>query len=151
MNKLILVGKLSKVIDMSNYDGSYATTSFKKICLIIKDSYGKHTTLLGCVFNKVSEYVTTFCKEGDMLSCVGMISSKQYTNKQGEQKYLTNIIINEVQNLTTHTEEDLRSKYNLHQEEEAPKTKINMEEAPDWMQEEEATDPKQILLKGDNE
>lgn len=47
-------------------------------------------------FGKVANLIIQYCKRGDFIMLNGRLQTRQYTNKEGQQRYVTEIISEEI-------------------------------------------------------
>lgn len=47
-------------------------------------------------FGRVANLIIQYCKQGDFIMLNGRIQTRQYTNKEGQQRYVTEIITEEI-------------------------------------------------------
>lgn len=92
MNKIVLIGRLTKDVELSTLSNERAT-SMCKFSLAVqngrKDNNSKdyHTDFFNCVsFGKTAEIISKFCVKGNKIAVVGEMTSKAYIDKNGVNK-----------------------------------------------------------------
>lgn len=103
MNKVILIGNFGKDVEIREAgEHKVANTT-----LATTSGYGdsKKTQWHNLVFwDKQAELVSQYCKKGSKVAVVGEIQYRKY-EKDGVEKYATDIIVREVELLTPKSEE----------------------------------------------
>lgn len=98
INKMILIGYVGG-------DPQFKKTDLFSVCNLSlatteKGKNGKTTDWHKCVFyNKLAEIVNQYVKKGDKIYVDGKIRTRAY-EKNGEMKYITEVLVNEMQILT---------------------------------------------------
>jgi single-strand DNA-binding protein len=102
MNKVILIGRLTKDIEMRSTSTGKRVGSFSLAVNDGKDSSGKELTqFFNCVvWEKTAETVEKWTKKGDKISVIGKIQNKSFTKQDGTKGYSTEILVNEVEFLS---------------------------------------------------
>lgn len=96
INKVILSGNLTRDVDVKNYGETVIATTG----LAVKDTFSKddRTDFFDIVaFGKRAETMGLYLHKGDPIIVVGRIKIESYTDKDGNKKYATKIIISEMQ------------------------------------------------------
>ena len=94
VNKAILLGRLGKDPEMRSAGDGSLIAKFT----LATSSYGKdkkeHTEWHNVIaFNKAAEVVQNYCKKGSQIYLEGSISTNKYTDKDGTDRFYTNIIL----------------------------------------------------------
>lgn len=107
MNKVILIGNLTKDPDLST------TTSGLSVCkftLAVSRRFGNNETdfLPIITWRGQAENCYKFLKKGSKVAVSGTIQTRSYDASDGSKRYITEIVADEVQFLSTRTtvEED---------------------------------------------
>ena len=95
MNKVILMGRITKDPDVRS-NGDSTVTRFS---LAVDRRYKKDNEtadFIGCVaFGKTAEFIEKYCHKGTKLVVTGRIQTGNYTNKEGQKVYTTDVIVEE--------------------------------------------------------
>ena len=101
LNKVMLIGHLGDEVKMHHFDGG---GSIARISLATNESYtNKHsgekinnTEWHNLVAkNKVAEIFEKYLSKGDKIYVEGRIKSRKWQNESGEDRYTTEIIVND--------------------------------------------------------
>lgn len=99
LNVSIIMGRLTKDPEIK------ATNSGKAVALFtlaverdFKNSEGKRETdFINCVaYGDTAEFVKVYMSKGSMAICIGRIQVRNYTDKDGNKRYVTEIICEKV-------------------------------------------------------
>lgn len=95
MNKAILMGRITKDPDVrSNGDSTVTRFSLAVDRRFKKDN--ETADFIGCVaFGKTAEFIEKYCHKGTKLVVTGRIQTGNYTNKEGQKVYTTDVIVEE--------------------------------------------------------
>lgn len=97
INKCILMGRLTKDPELRTTNNGTNVTTFT---IAIDTGYGedKKTDFINCVaWKKTAEFVNKYFSKGQMIIVLGRISTRNYEDKNGQKKYITEVVANEVQ------------------------------------------------------
>lgn len=98
MNKVVLVGRLTKdpEVRYAQNDNSTAIARFTVACdRKIKDS---GADFISCVaFGKTAEFLEKYFAKGSKIGLTGHIQTGNFTNKDGQKVYTTDVIVDEVE------------------------------------------------------
>lgn len=97
MNKVVLIGNLTKQPELRFTPG--AGTAVASFTLAINEGWGdkKKTNYIPCVaWNKTAENLANFCDKGSKVAVFGRIEVRSY-DKDGEKRYKTEVVANEVE------------------------------------------------------
>lgn len=99
MNKVILMGRLVKDPEV-RYTQSSEPLAIARYTLAVKRTYRTQNQpeadFLSCVaFGKIAEFAEKHLKKGLLISVVGRIQVRNYTDNNGNQKFITEIIVDE--------------------------------------------------------
>ncbi len=103
MNKVILTGRLTRSPEMRHTDSGMAICRFT---IANNKGYGEKqkTTFINIVtFNKTAENCDRFLSKGNKAAIVGELEIRQYTDNEGNNRYVTEVIANEVEFLSEKT------------------------------------------------
>lgn len=100
MNKVILIGRLAKDIEVK-YTQSSEPLAIAKFTMAVdrpyskkKNDYAKTSDFFNCtLFGKRAEVLSQYVHKGNRLAVSGRIQIDDYTDKDGNKKKLTDIIV----------------------------------------------------------
>ena len=101
MNKVILVGRTTKDIELSYSTGEKAQAVGRFNIAVqrkYKNSEGNYEAdFPSCVaFGNNAEFISKYFKKGDMIGIVGHLQTGSYVGKDGTKRYSENVIVDEV-------------------------------------------------------
>ena len=110
MNQIVLLGRLTaepKIIEIKGKDMASFT---------IATGYGEYTEFTDCIaFDKSAELIKKYCHKGDMLGLVGRLQTKKYTDKSGQERKSTQVVVSSLtltSSKNTQQEQTSNSSYN---------------------------------------
>lgn len=95
LNKVILQGRLTADVELKSTQNGVSVCSFT---LAVDRSYGeKKADFINCVaWRNTAEFIAKYFGKGKMLIAVGELQVRQYQTQNGEKRYATEVIVNEV-------------------------------------------------------
>lgn len=101
MNKAILIGRLTRDPDVRYTQGENATA----VChftLAVERRVQKegevNADFIRCVaFGKSAEFAEKYLRQGTKIAAVGRIQTGNYTNKEGQKVYTTDVVVEEME------------------------------------------------------
>lgn len=96
INKVILMGRITKDIELRYTDSQKAVTSFT---VAVDNGHGekKKTDFINVVaWEKTAEFINKWFAKGRMIIVIGRISTRSYTGNDGAKKYVTEVVASEV-------------------------------------------------------
>jgi single-strand DNA-binding protein len=104
MNKVILIGRITKDPEVRyNQDGTSSVLNFSlAIDRGQRDAQGNRAAdFINCVaWNQPADYMSRFIKKGYLLCVTGRIQNRNYPGKDGQMRYVTEVVVETVENLT---------------------------------------------------
>lgn len=99
MNKVILMGRITKDIDVK-YTAGDNPTAMARYTLAVKRRFSREgeqdTDFINCVaFGKQAEFAGKYFKQGTKLLVCGRIQTRSYTNRNNVKVYVTEVVIEE--------------------------------------------------------
>lgn len=100
MNKVILIGNLTRDVELLTTSNG---TEVSKFTLAVQRKYKNasgenETDFLNCVaFKSTAVIIEKFCKKGNKIAVVGTIQTRSYDTQDGIKKYVTEIVVDEVE------------------------------------------------------
>ncbi|NNG67533.1 single-stranded DNA-binding protein [Caldanaerobacter subterraneus] len=98
MNKVILIGRLTKDPDLRYTTSQIPVCSFKlAVSRNYKDSEGnKITDFFPIVaWRKIGEAISKYCRKGSLIAVIGELQTRTWDDERGEKHYITEIIVQE--------------------------------------------------------
>lgn len=97
MNKVILMGRLTRDADV-RYTSGPETTTVARFTLAVNRRYSKDgqqsADFISCVaFGKAAEFCERYARQGIKLAIEGRIQTGSYTNKDGNRVYTTDVVV----------------------------------------------------------
>lgn len=113
LNKVILIGRTTKEPDVRRTASGTAVASFSLALdnpYVLKD--GKSTTdYVDCVvWEKQAEVMEKYIGKGRLLAVEGRIQSRNYEDKDGNRRYVTEVVCNNVKILDKKSESSIQEK-----------------------------------------
>lgn len=108
MNQVILIGRLTKDAELfkSSSDGSSITKFNIAVDTGIDANGNKLTSFFTiCAFKNNADVVVKYCKKGDRIGIVGKLQQRTYTNKNGVNVNVVEVIANQIDLLEPKREE----------------------------------------------
>ncbi len=105
INRVVLTGRLTRDVELRATASGANVASFT----IAVDSYSKdqnnnnvnQASFINCVaWNNSAKFVSTYCKKGTLVAIEGRLQSRSYDRKDGTKAYVTEVIIDRVENLS---------------------------------------------------
>lgn len=107
MNKVILIGNLTKDVDFTTTNNGIAVAKFTlAVSRRFKNADGENETdfLNIVVWRNQAENCSKFLKKGNKCAVVGNIQTRSYEAQDGSKRYITEIVADEVEFLNTKTD-----------------------------------------------
>ena len=104
INNVVLVGRITKDIDLRMSDSGKAYTTFSlAVNRAFKGQDGQQQAdFISCkTFNKQAENLARYCGKGSLIAVVGSIQVSNFQGKDGNTIYRTEVIANNIQFLDT--------------------------------------------------
>ena len=99
MNKVVLVGRLTRDVDLRYSQGQKATAIGRYTLAVdrrFKKEGGPTADFIPClVFGKSAEFAEKYFRQGMRVSVSGRIQTGSYTNKDGVKVYTTEVVVEE--------------------------------------------------------
>ncbi|MFP4018619.1 MAG: single-stranded DNA-binding protein [Bacteroidales bacterium] len=104
VNKVILIGNVGKDPEVKHLDNGNVMAKFPLATSeVYKNKENEKVTSTEwhniIIFSKLAEVVEKYVKKGDALYLEGRIRTRSYEDKDGVKKYITEIIVNNMQML----------------------------------------------------
>ena len=103
MNKVILIGRTTKEIDLRRTTNGNAVVSFTLAVdnPFQKNEEGKNTVdFINCVaWNKTAEIMDRYVSKGQKIAVEGRIQTRNYKDKDGKRVYVTEVLVSNLEML----------------------------------------------------
>ena len=95
MNSIILLGRTTNSIELKQTQEGKSVASFS---LAVKGPFTKDTTDFHNVvaWNKHAELLSRYVKKGDQVCIRGYLTTRTWTDSQGQKRYATEVVADEV-------------------------------------------------------
>jgi len=100
MNKVILIGNLTKDPELTSTTGGVSVTRFTvAVTRRFKNSEGEYESdFINCVaWRNTAEFVQKYFKKGQKLAVTGSIQTRSYDAQDGTKRYVTEVVAEEVE------------------------------------------------------
>lgn len=100
MNKVILIGRLTKDAEVRHSQGENSTAIARYNLAVDrrfkKDGDAQTADFINCVaFGRGAEFAEKYLRKGTKIAIVGRIQTGSYTNKDGQKVYTTDVVVEE--------------------------------------------------------
>lgn len=106
INKVFLIGNLTKDPEVFNTkDGKTVCKAAIAVQRDFTNAYGQKDVdfFNTVIFGNKGDYVANYIKKGNRIAIFGKLQNRSYEDKYGNNRIVTEIIVEEVQNLTPKT------------------------------------------------
>ena len=100
MNKIILVGRLTKDPEVRSTSAGFQTANFTvAVSRNFKNKEGNYDAdFLPCVaFRNTADFISKFFKKGNMISLDGRVQTRSYDAQDGSKRYVTEVVVENVE------------------------------------------------------
>ena len=98
MNKVILMGRLTKDVEMRQTPNGVSLARFSiAVTRRFKNSNGEYDAdFINCVaWRQTGEFIARYFQKGSMIAVVGSIQSRSWDGNDGKKQYATEVIVDE--------------------------------------------------------
>jgi single-strand DNA-binding protein len=100
-NKVLLIGNLGQDPEVKTFDSGKTKVNFKMATNdVYKNGDGEKITDTQwhnmVVWGKLAEVASKYLKKGSEVAVEGKLTSRQYKDKEGQTKYITEVSVNEL-------------------------------------------------------
>ena len=105
MNIVTLTGRITKAPEGRQTNDGQAVCSFTVACdRSYRDRQGnliREADFINCVaFGNQASFILRYVQKGNMLAIQGRIQTRSYQDQQGQTRYVTEVLVNSVENMT---------------------------------------------------
>ena len=100
MNKIILVGRLTRDPEVRSTSAGFQTANFTvAVSRNFKNKDGNYDAdFLNCVaFRNTADFVSKFFKKGNLISLEGRVQTRNYDAQDGTKRYVTEVVVENVE------------------------------------------------------
>ena len=99
MNRVFLIGRLTKDLELRKTTNGTSVTSFTvAISRRVGSGQEPQTDFINCVaWNKTAENMVQYLHKGSQVGVEGRIQSRSYDNKDGQKVYVTEVVADNVE------------------------------------------------------
>ena len=109
INRIVLIGRLTANPELRYTTNNIAITSFTlAVDINFKNEDGnKEADFINIVaWNKKAELIHHYLKKGDRIGIIGRLQVRKYQNERGENRYVTEVVADEVEFLNSKKPEE---------------------------------------------
>ena len=121
MNQVVLVGRLSKDVELRYTPNGKAVASFT---VAVDNGFGdnKKTDFINCVvWDKKAESTANYTKKGSLVGVIGRIQTRNYEGSDGKKVYVTEVLALEVKFLGSKGDENSSEGNSPRRQQNAPR------------------------------
>lgn len=102
MNKVILMGRLTRDPDI-RYSNGETATAVARFTLAVDRRFGRRdgeqtADFIGCVaFGRTAEFAEKYLRQGVKVATSGRIQTGSYTNREGQKVYTTDVVLDDIE------------------------------------------------------
>lgn len=107
MNKVVLVGRLARDPELRTTQSGTPVVSFTVACdrRFVKQGEERQADFISCVaWNKTAEFVNRYFTKGMRIALDGRIQTRTYDDKDGNRRYITEVVVEDVEFAQNRTE-----------------------------------------------
>lgn len=95
MNKVILVGRLTKNPELKNLNETTVTNFTIAVNRNFKNKDGQYETdFINCIaFHGTGEFINKYFLKGQMIAVSGRIQTRNYEDKDGNKRFVTEVVV----------------------------------------------------------
>lgn len=96
MNKVMMIGRLTKDPEINEYGKGKNKSNFARYTLAVDRVGADGADFISCiVFGTGVEFVEKYLHKGMKIAVVGSLKTGSYENKKGDTVYTTDVVVNE--------------------------------------------------------
>ena len=96
MNKVILMGRLTKDIEMRHIATNNTPVCSFTLAVDRRFSKDKQADFINCqAWDKTAEFIGKYFQKGSMIAVVGRIQTRSWEDKEGKKHYVTEVVVEE--------------------------------------------------------
>ena len=95
MNKIILVGRTTKEIELRTTASGKTTTSF---CIAVDRRANKSTDFIDCIaWGKTAELLRDYVRKGEKIGIEGSLQTRTYEDKNGNKRKAVEVLVDSME------------------------------------------------------
>lgn len=109
MNKIILIGRTTKGIELKNTTTNVSVANFSlAVPRTYKNASGEYESdFINCIaFGKLAETIKNYVNKGDRLGVEGRLQTRSYQNSEGKNVYVSEVIVENIEFLQAKKKEN---------------------------------------------
>lgn len=109
MNKVIIIGRNIRDIELKQTTSGISVAELSvAVKRPFKNANGENESdFFNCVgYSKLAETISRYVKRGDLIGIEGRLQTRNYTNREGNKVYVTEIIVESCEFLQTKKQEE---------------------------------------------
>lgn len=106
INRVVLVGRLTKDIEVRKTQSGISTCMFTVACdrKFAAQGQEKQTDFIGCVaWRQTADFLGQYARKGNLVGVEGRIQTRNYDDANGKRVYVTEVVSDSVQLLESRT------------------------------------------------
>ena len=109
MNNVGLTGRITKEPELKTTPNNKYVMFTLAVDRGFKDNNGNYITdFISCVaWNNQADFINNYVQKGNLIELTGSIQTRSYQAPNGENKYITEVIVEKVKNLTPKPKEEI--------------------------------------------
>ncbi len=114
MNKVLLIGRITKDPEVRYTQSGIPTVSFSlAVDRGIRDANGnRQADFINCVaWRGQADFIARFIKKGYLMAVEGRIQSRSYQGQDGQTRYVTEVVLDAVENLQPRDSNQIPNNY----------------------------------------
>lgn len=103
INRVVLTGRLTRDVELKATSTGNNVASFTvAVDGFTRDQNGENnSSFINCVaWSNTAKFVSTYCKKGSLVALEGRLQSRSYDRKDGTKAYVTEVIVDRIENLS---------------------------------------------------
>ena len=103
LNNVVLMGRLTADPELRQTGSGVEVTSFTIAIdrAFVRQGEERQTDFINCVaWSNSAKFVSTYCKKGSLVALEGRLQSRSYDRKDGTKAYVTEVIVDRIENLS---------------------------------------------------
>ena len=105
MNKVVLIGRTTKEIELQKYGKGKDAGVYAKVTVAVRRDK-ENTDFIYCtLWGKTAEIAAEYVKKGDLVALGGRVAPSSYDDEDGNRIFKTDISINEIELITSRTDD----------------------------------------------
>jgi single-strand DNA-binding protein len=116
MNKLLLVGRLTKETELKvTPNGAFTTSNTIAVNRNFKNNNGEYETdFINIVaWRNTAEFLCKYANKGSLVGLEGRLQTRNYQNNEGQKVYVTEMLVEQVELLGAKKEENTQNNQNI--------------------------------------